>query len=856
MALDGLVTAETATQYQNAVNAVSNYYNTDAQAVWDIVDQYDLTPDGIMAAIPDPISGDAADTSKWFVNQPTPTIATDGSIMSWNTNAVVPVSGASNYSQAVNSNAGGAAYNQVYQLACDSNMNGGTSGTKFGGGISLRDVLNTPVNSPTLIGTINAATLAVQVGAGLGKLFDQTLYNLNPDFFDDIGWSSLNPETWASITTDLSDSGLEGVAKKGFQQLLKIDPNTGKAQAYVDADAYAYAAKWLNEHSVFAQETGESTYTPTGHEGVNMSAVTQPVQTVQGTGAIGYSGNTPPTGYKYIFSSPVHLGTINAGENSGAFFAISKSAFNWGRSYGNTEEITPTPTETADQSSTYNNTPFYYISYLASEAAAGRMPGIPNNTTADGGFWTTSSIRKFATIIIDGTTATIGGVDGVTSQPNATLPNFSTATPETTPAQYRDMIQTQYPDLWNNALYQDVVQPDGTIKPKVYLPVPTPITNGVNDPQPTLDERSGQSQQNPEVDPNTATEDLLKSLLDLMQNLKTATQTDPEADSDDEYRPPNPPDTGTGNTPTPVIPVGQASALWAVYNPTQAEINSFGAWLWSSNFVDQLLKLFNDPMQSIIGLHKIFAPPTISGTRNIIVGYLDSGVSSNAVGAQYTDVNCGSVNVSEVFGNVFDYNDTTIRLYLPFIGIMTLDTSDVMRSTITIVYHVDVITGACLADVRVSRDGGGGVLYQFSGDCAVRYPVSSGSYMGIAAGVLSVVGGIASGIMSGGATLPIAAGAVMHGMSGAHTQVQHSGNFSGAAGAMGIKRPYLIIERPQTALANRYARYQGIGANTVQMVGDMSGYFKMTDVRLNNIAGASDSELDAIKTALEQGVIA
>ena len=88
------------------------------------------------------------------------------------------------------------------------------------------------------------------------------------------------------------------------------------------------------------------------------------------------------------------------------------------------------------------------------------------------------------------------------------------------------------------------------------------------------------------------------------------------------------------------------------------------------------------------------------------------------------------------------------------------------------------------------------------------------------------------------------------------TNMSAENNFSGAAGAMGIKKPYLIIERPQTALANRYARFQGIGANTVQMVGDMDGYFKMTDVRLDSVAGAADSELAEIKAALERGFIA
>ena len=258
-------------------------------------------------------------------------------------------------------------------------------------------------------------------------------------------------------------------------------------------------------------------------------------------------------------------------------------------------------------------------------------------------------------------------------------------------------------------------------------------------------------------------------------------------------------------------------------------------------------------MQGIIGLHKIFATPATGGAQNIKVGYLDSGVSSAVVTSQYTDIDCGTINVAEYFGNVFDYEDTQIRLYLPFIGIVDLSTSDVMRSSVQVIYHVDVITGACLADVNVFRDGGGGVLYQYSGDAAVRYPVSSGSYMGMVSGVLAVVGGIAS-VATGGALAPALMGAAS-GVMRSKTDVKHSGNFSGAAGAMGSKIPYLIIERPQTAVAAGYIDYQGTGDNRVVTVGSLSGYFKMTDVHTNNLIGATGAEIEQIKTALERGVI-
>ena len=87
---------------------------------------------------------------------------------------------------------------------------------------------------------------------------------------------------------------------------------------------------------------------------------------------------------------------------------------------------------------------------------------------------------------------------------------------------------------------------------------------------------------------------------------------------------PNPPDTGDGTTPPVIVPTGSATALWSVYNPTQQDINDLGAWLWSSNFITQLLQMFNDPMQAIIGLHKTFITPTVGTAQNIKVGYLDT----------------------------------------------------------------------------------------------------------------------------------------------------------------------------------------------------------------------------------------
>ena len=368
------------------------------------------------------------------------------------------------------------------------------------------------------------------------------------------------------------------------------------------------------------------------------------------------------------------------------------------------------------------------------------------------------------------------------------------------------------------------------------MPITLPNTNNANNPQP---ETGGQTQAKPQVNPDTSPDTLLDLITKLLGN---------------KLDTPNPPNTGTGNTPPIVIPTGSASALYKIYNPSQAELNSFGAWLWSSNFVDQLLKVFNNPMESIIGLHKVYASPVIGGTSNIKVGYLDSGVNSNFVSNQYTKIDCGTVNLQEYFGNVFDYAPyTTIELYLPCIGFVQLDVANVMRSSINITYTVDVLTGACLAEVNVKRDNSGGVLYSYSGNCASQYPLSSGSYMGIVSSVIGVAGSIVGTVASGGSLAPLALGATS-GLLNAKTRVQHSGSLSGNSGVMGGKIPYFIITRPQTNMAENFEHYQGLPSNVYSKLSSCSGFVKVKNVNVQNI-NAESAELDEIKTLLLDGVI-
>lgn len=765
----------------------------------------------------------------------------DGAIATWYSNYSSTVENVPEVATQINSNAAAGATNTYnWQFSANTDYSGGGSGGSTGSTFYGSDVTPTGGAQSGLSfvqNTVLPAVAATGLGIKLGKAIDSALYNLNPDFWDNNGMASLNPEKWNSITMDMSDSGWEGVLKRGFNAIFGLNSDTNKSQMYIDEDAAAYLAMYMQNQGVFASGSSEVV-------GPNIPVSDDSIYPMPILSEFAYNATTN-VGYPYYickFHTPTIVLERQTPENNGShkFICISASAtpnahaatFEY---HYNPQVTNPTEYYVGSSGYTYNNKTAYTW-YL------------------DGGGWFTpdndkydkkgdrTNYQKIGWSLLYGDIEESEPIEGISDQPNATLPDFSNCE---TPDDYKQALQQQYPDMYQNAVTQKVAQPDGSVVVHTYVPVGTPT--GTGDQPTTNPSIAGQSQGETAADPSTSPEALARTIMEILT--KTFTPSDTPTD------PTNPPDTGEGDTPPVVVPTGSASALWSVYNPTQAQLNSFGAWLWSSNFIDQVLKLFNNPMQSIIGVHKIFAQPAISGSGNIVVGYLDSGVGSNLVGAQYTTINCGSVSVREQFGNVFDYTDTQVRLYLPFIGIVDLDTSDVMRGTVSVVYHVDVITGACLAEVRVTRDGSGGTLYQFAGDASVRYPISSGSYMGIVAGIASAVGGVASAIATGGATLPLAAGAVAGGLSGAKTNVQHSGSFSGNAGAMGAKKPYLIIERPQTMIADGFGNYQGKGANVVRTVSQCSGYFKMSDVHTDSISGASAAEVQAIKTALESGVI-
>ena len=301
----------------------------------------------------------------------------------------------------------------------------------------------------------------------------------------------------------------------------------------------------------------------------------------------------------------------------------------------------------------------------------------------------------------------------------------------------------------------------------------------------------------------------------------------------------------------PIVPVGgSSSALFSVYNPTAGEIDSLGSYLWGSSIVELLSKFLQNPIDAIITLHQIYVTPTISGRKNIKLGYLDSGVGADCVSQQYESLDCGNVFVPEYYNDARDYSPwTQVQIYLPFIGIMPLSAEDIIGSTVNVKYGIDVYTGALLATVTVTKpDGTTQTLYTYEGSGCVQYPLTGGNMTGIIRGGLGMltgglVGGV-SGALVGGLTGALSGGAT----------VSRSSGFGGNSGAMAYKKPYIIITRKIPDDAVNYPHFYGLPANKTTTLISCSGYTRVKDVNLDSVK-ATEREKKEIDTLLKQGIL-
>lgn len=342
------------------------------------------------------------------------------------------------------------------------------------------------------------------------------------------------------------------------------------------------------------------------------------------------------------------------------------------------------------------------------------------------------------------------------------------------------------------------------------------------------------------------------------------------ADTDDPYldiedSEPSGPAEGVGYPEDELVPIPDLPSVSVtdtgfvtLFNPTLTQVKNLATYMWAGLFdLNTFKKLFADPMDCILGFNMLPVAIPNGGSAEVVVGNISTGVSMTKAAGQWVELDCGSLDIDKPFGNYLDYSPyMKYSIYLPYIGTVDLSADDIMGHTIHLVYHVDVLSCACVAYLEVD----GRVMYQWTGSCGYSIPVTGNDFHQMISNIVSIAATLGGALVSGGMTAPMAAAAAAAGAATATNNVlnskpdvHRSGSIGSSAGMMGMQKPYLIQQGPRICKPQKQYHYLGYPAFVTVTLGSVSGYQEFSNVILDGIP-CTEEERDMIAAACAGGI--
>lgn len=317
------------------------------------------------------------------------------------------------------------------------------------------------------------------------------------------------------------------------------------------------------------------------------------------------------------------------------------------------------------------------------------------------------------------------------------------------------------------------------------------------------------------------------------------------------------------NIPSIDMAFGGASGFLNIWKIDQANLVKLGRDLWSTDFVDNIVKSITNPIDTIIALNivpSIASVSTQSDTSTVKLGNFSSQASAYRVTSQFFRIDMGSFTFNKYWASALDFNPyTNIQLYLPYIGFIELSPDDVMGKTINVQYTCDIVTGQLSALVLVD----GGVMYSQTGNFSMNIPITGANYGEMYKACISAsvgaVTGIAGAVATGGVAgvvmgSSILGSATSNAVNGSKIQYNRGGSMSMSAGYLGVQHCFVAISRPKQSLANNYNAFVGYPSNITSALKDLSGFTSVESIHLENVS-ATQSEKEELEKLLKEGII-
>ena len=249
---------------------------------------------------------------------------------------------------------------------------------------------------------------------------------------------------------------------------------------------------------------------------------------------------------------------------------------------------------------------------------------------------------------------------------------------------------------------------------------------------------------------------------DIIKDTDKAIENDDE--EDDPIDPEKDPDTNPNDDPdskdkgdTPSVedinnlPNILGAGAVKQYMLTASQLSTLMSNLNSDSIWTALSKFISNPINFIISLQAGYLYQHTGAVPNSYIKfgpYTFESCQGTLLNSNFCDINLGTVNLTPYFNNYTDITETSVSLYLPYVGYVDLDVSKFINGSIKLHARVDTLTGSIIYYVYSIRDGHEQLLNTFDGNCQLQIPVNSADYSRMYAGLFgtatAAVGGVTS----------------------------------------------------------------------------------------------------------------
>ena len=267
--------------------------------------------------------------------------------------------------------------------------------------------------------------------------------------------------------------------------------------------------------------------------------------------------------------------------------------------------------------------------------------------------------------------------------------------------------------------------------------------------------------------------------------------------------------------------------------------------------IDMLLN--GKAIDYVVDCHIIPVSPSVGGSDHIKCGARELDISAPVITDDYIDFDAGSISIPENFQNYIDFHGTRAKLFLVGVGFVDIKPEFWNGGTLSVKYRFNILDGSFMCYVS-STSGksqlANTVIGQYGGCMCLHIPVTGVSYAsmisGLVTGSMSLAGNVASGNAVGavGSALTVA---------NAKPSLAQSNNYNSSTAFLGVRRPYLQIERQVPTFSARYAVENGLPLNVTMTIGELVGFTIIENPILN--LTCDDEEREEIYRLLQSGVI-